>query len=513
MANDNVTLTSSVRTSLLSLQNTSSLVKRTQNRLSTGLKVAGPIDDPVSYFQSKGLSDRAADFSEKKSGIDQGISTLSSALNGIDGVESIVRQLKGLALNAKNATSTQIGGLVAQFNDLRTQINNLTNDATYQGLNLVNGSGETLRVDFGTETASTLAVASVDVTVGADGLNIVRALTNNGGFQVSYASNTGATVGCGSTIEVEYAGSAENLTQGTYTFSYGDATLSLTVGSTNATTTSFSDTATFSAGQTLVFAVATAGGNIQNQARTAVARTAATFDVEFGVNSAATIQSGQAITLTYNGTATNLTQGTYSFSYGSGSITVVVGSSGATTTTYTSATNFAHSSSFIITIGTVGSTMTAAGRAIASVGVGASTYNIAGAYITETTTSGVSTVYSLANTGTVSAVSNSAMTGQFYMDSNLVGQINNMLTDLDTALSSLRSKGQTLGSNVALLQTRLDFTSNYVNTLTAGSGKLTLADLNEEGANLLALQTRQQLGTQALSFAGQAEQSVLSLFR
>lgn len=66
---------------------------------------------------------------------------------------------------------------------------------------------------------------------------------------------------------------------------------------------------------------------------------------------------------------------------------------------------------------------------------------------------------------------------------------------------------------MALLQTRLEFTETYVNTLQAGGDKLTLADLNEEGANLLALQTRQQLGIQALSFAGQAEQGILGLFR
>ncbi|MHC8509130.1 MAG: flagellin [Rhodospirillales bacterium] len=69
-----------------------------------------------------------------------------------------------------------------------------------------------------------------------------------------------------------------------------------------------------------------------------------------------------------------------------------------------------------------------------------------------------------------------------------------------------------MGSNVALLQTRLRFTTDYVNTLEAGAGKLTLADINEEGANLLALQTRQQLGISALAFAGQAEQSILALF-
>ena len=83
---------------------------------------------------------------------------------------------------------------------------------------------------------------------------------------------------------------------------------------------------------------------------------------------------------------------------------------------------------------------------------------------------------------------------------------------MDAALGILRSQAQKLGSNVALLQTRLDFTEQYTNTLEEGADKLTLADLNEEGANLLALQTRQQLGISALAFAGQSEQGILSLF-
>ena len=84
---------------------------------------------------------------------------------------------------------------------------------------------------------------------------------------------------------------------------------------------------------------------------------------------------------------------------------------------------------------------------------------------------------------------------------------------LDSAITTIRTNAATLGSNVSLLQTRLDFTTSYVNTLTGGSDKLTLADLNEEGANLVALQTRQQLATQALAFAGQAEETVLQLFK
>ena len=65
---------------------------------------------------------------------------------------------------------------------------------------------------------------------------------------------------------------------------------------------------------------------------------------------------------------------------------------------------------------------------------------------------------------------------------------------------------------IRLLQIRFDFTENLINTLEEGAGKLVNADLNEESANLLSLQTRQQLGVVSLSLAQQSEQSVLSLF-
>jgi len=83
----------------------------------------------------------------------------------------------------------------------------------------------------------------------------------------------------------------------------------------------------------------------------------------------------------------------------------------------------------------------------------------------------------------------------------------------DSGITSVRTSAKTVGANVALLQTRSDFTKQYINTLKVGGDKLVLADLNEEGANLVSLQTRQQLGIQALSFANRSEQGVLSLFR
>jgi flagellin len=83
---------------------------------------------------------------------------------------------------------------------------------------------------------------------------------------------------------------------------------------------------------------------------------------------------------------------------------------------------------------------------------------------------------------------------------------------LNKAIATLQSKASELASNLSTLTARQSFITEMVNTLIVGSTKLTEADTNEEGANLLSLQTKQQLGTTALSISAQAEQSILRLF-
>ena len=83
---------------------------------------------------------------------------------------------------------------------------------------------------------------------------------------------------------------------------------------------------------------------------------------------------------------------------------------------------------------------------------------------------------------------------------------------LSAAVSQLRSFSAELGNNYNIITSRQDFTENLINILTEGADKLTLADMNEESANMLALQTRQQLAINSLSLASQASQAVLKLF-
>jgi flagellin len=90
--------------------------------------------------------------------------------------------------------------------------------------------------------------------------------------------------------------------------------------------------------------------------------------------------------------------------------------------------------------------------------------------------------------------------------------VNAALAQLDTATATLRTQSSRFGSNLSIVQTRQDFTKNLISVLQTGADNLVLADTNEEGANMLALQTRQQLSSVALSMASQADQNVLRLF-
>lgn len=101
-----------------------------------------------------------------------------------------------------------------------------------------------------------------------------------------------------------------------------------------------------------------------------------------------------------------------------------------------------------------------------------------------------------------------AVTDDFASDT----AIDTQLDDLQGALTTLRSQASTFGANPSIVEARENFTKATINTLETGAANLTLADTNEEGANLLALQTRQQLSSTALSLASQADQNVLRLF-
>ena len=106
----------------------------------------------------------------------------------------------------------------------------------------------------------------------------------------------------------------------------------------------------------------------------------------------------------------------------------------------------------------------------------------------------------------------SAALGLTTTEWNTIEDIAQSLKEISSALNQIRSMSSELGGYYNIVLNRQDFTENLINVLEEGADKLTLADMNEESANMLALQTRQQLATNSLSLASQAAQSILRLF-
>ncbi|WP_374652628.1 flagellin [Dongia sp.] len=151
MATNDIQLTGGIRSNLLLLQQLSGKLDRTQQRLATGNKINGAIDGPVAYFASKGLNRRADDLATLKDSINQSVSTIKAADTGMTKIETLIEQAKGLITSAYQNLGSDSNSvalrksLAEQYNTLLRQIDKLAEDSSYQGKNLLLGSG--LRLD------------------------------------------------------------------------------------------------------------------------------------------------------------------------------------------------------------------------------------------------------------------------------------------------------------------------------------------------------------------------------
>ena len=164
---------------MLLLQQTSSLLEKTQLRLATGNKINTALDGPAAFFAAKGLSQRAGDLDGLKDGIGQAISTIKAGDFGITAIEAQIEQARGLTTQAlgslgNDANSVKLrNSLAQQYNNVLRQIDELAQDSGYQGKNLLVGSG--LRVDA---TASSKSeVNALTGISGARATNVVEADT------------------------------------------------------------------------------------------------------------------------------------------------------------------------------------------------------------------------------------------------------------------------------------------------------------------------------------------------
>jgi len=161
----NVVLGTATQQNLLALQQITQQQDTAQNHLATGLKVASAVDDAVSFFQSQALQNRASDITTRNNAIDQGISSLTTATQAVQSVVSLLQQLQGIINSAKTETASQRASAATQFTSLASQLNNLVNDASYQGLNLVNSTSAVLKLQFSQASTSVLKIAGYNLLV------------------------------------------------------------------------------------------------------------------------------------------------------------------------------------------------------------------------------------------------------------------------------------------------------------------------------------------------------------
>ncbi len=119
----------------------------------------------------------------------------------------------------------------------------------------------------------------------------------------------------------------------------------------------------------------------------------------------------------------------------------------------------------------------------------------------------------------VASFSGSAMYGSISFTSTQLagsGTVAALITATGTFLNQQNSIGTALnsvGSSINYVNNQTTYNNDKIDALNSGLGSLIDADLAKESAQLTALQIRQQLGTQALSLANQAPQTLLSLFK
>jgi flagellin-like hook-associated protein FlgL len=165
MAIGDITLSNSARSNLSALTSTATLLAQTQQHLATGKVVNSASDNAVAYFASQGFLNSANDLNNVKNNLSSALQSVNSFDNSISDVTSVIVQLQGLATQALGTTDTTVrAGLASQFNALATQLDTLVNDATFNGSNLLNSTGNTLVVYFNATNTTALTITGVNVT-------------------------------------------------------------------------------------------------------------------------------------------------------------------------------------------------------------------------------------------------------------------------------------------------------------------------------------------------------------
>jgi flagellin len=496
MAMNDISLTTGMRSNLLSLQGTVDLLNRTQNRLSSGKKVNSAIDNPVSFFASQALTARASTIDALKDGMGQAIQTIQSADKGIKAITAMIEQAKGIGQAALSA---------AEGTGMDTETVTLNSVAIGDTIQFVDAAGTTLTA--GPTAAVVTTYNSFTLTFGGEALETGDSVDIGG---VTFTASIGGTAVAGdkkfivtgvAANDVEQLETAVDNFFGTlaYTTTVTANALAITPGEAGLNVNSVA----------LNTASATEIAITSSTSTTAGALTA----LQFQRTGDDTTDAQNLANLINNNTAIHTTAG-YTATASEGVLTL------SKATDITAGNILVSDAATMVEAAVAGATATAELTALQA------QYNEMLVQISAVADdSGYKGKNLLANDNLVVQFEGNTLTVNGFDASAIVGlgitaatwtAGGNIDTDiglLDDALVTIRQNSSTLAGNLSVITVRNDFSTNMINTLIEGSDKLTLADSNEEGANMLMLQTRQTLATTALSLSAQAAQSVLRLFQ
>src|SRR5262245_31758232 len=165
MASD-IVLSAGVRANLLQLQKTSDLITSTQTKLATGKRVNTALDNPVIFFTAAGLQNRAGDLSNLLDSMSSAFNTIQAANNGITSITKLVQSAQALVSQAQQTSDTTVrANLATQYGQIMSQIDQLSADAGFNGINLLDANNSTnLTVTLNENGTSSVTITAVDFT-------------------------------------------------------------------------------------------------------------------------------------------------------------------------------------------------------------------------------------------------------------------------------------------------------------------------------------------------------------
>ena len=476
-----VVLSAGVRQNLLSLQKTADQMSTTQNRLATGKRVNTALDNPTNFFTSSALQSRAGDFSALLDSMSIGIKTLEAADNGISAITKTIESMQSTLRQARQDRSFQTKSYTIDATTIGTaSLKNISFSGGAVGSTPVNVALNTASVAAtpGSSTSGTIPATYTGGTLTINGTNVTIANDSNAATvksAIDAAGITGITTSVsGSTITISNA-------NGNVDFTGSTGALLTSLGLSTSTNYAPAVTGAVKSVDQLVAAIngtSALGGRVvaSNDGGKLRIQNLSTTDLTVGgVSGTTNTLDGSASTDSVEGNdvRANLIKQFNELRDQLDKLSDDASFNGI---------NLLRGDKLKITFNENGtSTLVIQAKDI----------------------NGNPTSISAANLGISSLVGSD-------VDSD--DNIDTLLNGLTDSLGTLRSHASNFGSSLSIVQNRQDFTKAMINTLQTGADNLVLADTNEEAANMLALQTRQQLSQTALSLASQADQAVLRLF-